>query len=83
MAAIVTFGVASVHEAAAARVQRVQYRQPHTVQAPAVRHNGGRAYASSEFYGSPSQLSLAGHASAGTADGSAWSAYPAWEVDCK
>jgi hypothetical protein len=39
VAAILTFGVGSVHEAAAA--------QTHTVQAPAVRNNGSSAYGSS------------------------------------
>ena len=74
MAAILTFGVASVHEAAAA--QRVQHRQPHTVQAPAVRPNGNGAYASSGRHPGWSCVS------SDTA-GEVWSAYPAWEVGCK
>jgi hypothetical protein len=66
MAAILTFGLASVDEAAAARVHRA-HRQPHTVRTLAAPHNGNGAYNSNGLYGwshwSPSHT-LAGRASA-------------------
>ena len=86
MVAILTFGVASVHEAAAARIQKAQHRQPHTVQAPGVRPNGNGAYASSGLYDrshwSPSHRP-GGPCFSRDLGADAFSAYPAWEVDCK
>jgi hypothetical protein len=84
LAAILMFGVASVHEAAAARIQRAQHRQPHTVQAPTVPRNGNGAYDSSELYDwshwSPSHHPGWPCVSTSSSDASHTSAYPAWEV---
>jgi hypothetical protein len=81
IAAILTFGVASVHEAAAARVQGAKHRQPHTVQAPAVPRNGNGVYGSSGLYDwSPSHHPGWPCVSTSSSDGSQTSAYPAWEL---
>jgi len=84
VAAVLRFGVASVDEAAAARVQKAQHRQRHTVRAPAVPRDGKGAYDSSGLYDwshwSPTHHPGWPCVSMSNSDASDTSAYPAWEL---